>query len=222
MKRLLEYKHVIWDWNGTLLDDVELCVDVINRMLSSRSMDTLSVERYKTLIDFPVKGYYEKLGFDFSVDSFENLSEIYAKAYNAECGTCMLQKDAIKLIETFAGAGISQSILSAYRQEYLEHFVEHFGIRQYFVKLIGLENNLANGKTENGLRWIKSLGIRPEEILLIGDTVHDYEVAEAAGTDCILVTCGHHTVEKLESCGVKVYGSFKEILESIKQDAPIA
>jgi len=222
MKHLLEYRHVVWDWNGTLLNDVELCVDVINRMLSSRSMDTLSIERYKTLMDFPVKGYYEKLGFDFSVDSFESLSETFAKTYNAECGTCMLQENAVKLIEAFAAAGISQSVLSAYRQDYLEHFIKHFGIGDYFVKLIGLEDNLANGKTENGIRWIKSLGVRPEEVLLIGDTVHDHEVSKAAGTDCILVACGHHTVGKLESCGVRVFGNFKDILKEVQQDVRMA
>ena len=66
-----KYTHVIWDWNGTLLDDNWLCVEVMNTLLSSRNLPLLTLERYRDIFDFPVKNYYEKLGFNFKKESFE-------------------------------------------------------------------------------------------------------------------------------------------------------
>ena len=65
------YKHIIWDWNGTLLDDAWLCVDIMDSMLKERSLGTLTLDRYQRLFEFPVIDYYRKLGFDFTKESFE-------------------------------------------------------------------------------------------------------------------------------------------------------
>jgi len=46
---------------------------------------------------------------------------------------------------------------------------------------------------------------------LIGDTVHDYEVAREIGAKCLLIAGGHQSIEKLTACGVPVLNNIKEI-----------
>jgi len=66
---------IIWDWNGTLLDDVDICIDTINALLSKYKKKPISKESYKSLFTFPVQNYYSKLGFDLSLESFKKIKE---------------------------------------------------------------------------------------------------------------------------------------------------
>ena len=55
-------EHVVWDWNGTLVDDAKLCVDIVNGILSEHMMPAVSLEFYRDHFSFPVSSYYEKIG----------------------------------------------------------------------------------------------------------------------------------------------------------------
>jgi phosphoglycolate phosphatase len=193
------YRHVIWDWNGTLLDDLDLCVDVMNDLLGRRSLLLLDRARYHHLFDFPVSAYYERLGFDFSRDSFEKLSAEFISAYDARRWECQLQRGARAVLESLQNGGVTQSVLSAYRQETLQEIVGHFGLTPRFLRILGLDNIYAPSKAELGRSWVAELAVPPGEILLIGDTLHDLAVAQAIGVDCVLVACGHHPEERLKS-----------------------
>ena len=66
----MEYKHIIWDWNGTLLNDRQFCIKIMNGVLSRRDMDEMTEEWFLDNFCFPVKDYYVKLGFDFDKEPF--------------------------------------------------------------------------------------------------------------------------------------------------------
>jgi len=212
-KMLREYRHIIWDWNGTLLDDAWLCVEVCNEMLSARGKRAMTLEQYQANFDFPVKDFYPKAGFDFAVEPFEVLAREYVDKYNSRRFECKLRENALAVLNSIADRGLSQSLLSAYHKARLDEAVDFFDIRRFFTEVIGLQDHHAVGKVEEGRLLIEKSGFRPAEILLIGDTVHDYEVAEAVGIDCILIPSGHNSKERLESCGVMVMDSLAKLLQ---------
>lgn len=204
-------KHIIWDWNGTLFDDVELCRDIINGILARRNLSGLSLDTYRNIFTFPVRDYYEKAGLDFTKYPFEVLGREWMDEYELRKGECGLHEGASDILEKIAEKGIGQSILSAYSQHTLEEIVRQFGLDKYFSHLAGLDHIYATGKIEHGRKLIKKLGNGKGGILFIGDTVHDYEVAVEIGADCILVADGHQGKQKLEACGVPVFKSLKDI-----------
>jgi phosphoglycolate phosphatase len=57
----MRYQNIIWDWNGTLLDDVMLAINVVNEILRDHDKQALTHERYLEIFDFPVKHYYVPL-----------------------------------------------------------------------------------------------------------------------------------------------------------------
>lgn len=207
----LPYRHVIWDWNGTLMDDAWLCVQIMNAMLERRSMRTVDLDTYRRHFGFPVKAYYDWLGFDPSADTFEAISHEYIDAYEARRLECSLHRDATALLDRFQTLGVSQVIVSAYRQNTLEEIVSHYRLEGYFEKLIGLDNIFAAGKVENAKAHRSTLPHADGELLLIGDTLHDFEVAQAIGADCILLCHGHHNRERLETTGATVCDSIADI-----------
>ncbi|MEW6195169.1 MAG: HAD family hydrolase [Bacteroidota bacterium] len=215
-----KYKHVIWDWNGTIFNDVQLGVDIVNKMLLPRKLPTLTVETYRDTFTIPVKNYYERIGFDFSKESFEMLGKHWMDEYESRKFECGLYKGVVDLMEKISSHGIGQSILSAYSQHTLEEMVDHYGLRKYFHHIVGLDNIYAAGKLHLGIELMNRLGnARPAgsklgkgETLLIGDTVHDYEVASEIGADCVLIANGHQSKKILEKCGVPVFNNIKEIV----------
>ena len=193
------YKHIIWDWNGTIFNDVELCVDLINELLEPRGLKTVTLAEYKNVFTIPVRDYYAELGFDFSKESFEVVGKQWMDEYERRKFECALHDGVDNVIKKINNMGIGQSILSAYTQHTLEEMVEQFGLTKYFSHLVGLDNIYAAGKLHLGKDLMKRLGNGRGETLLIGDTLHDYEVASEIGADCLLIANGHQSREKLET-----------------------
>lgn len=210
-----EVRHIFWDWNGTLLDDAWLCRDVMNGMLRARGMEPLTPERYREIFDFPVSRYYERIGFDLESETFEVLGHEFISGYEARRHEARLYADAIEALTATEKGGRGQSILSAYHHDTLVTLVRDHGLDDFFHDLHGHEDIYAVGKTPQGRRALEALGIAPQETVLIGDTVHDAEVAEELGMHCILVPGGNQPEEKLRAVGVPVYDSRMAALAAI-------
>ena len=192
-----EYSHILWDWNGTLLDDVGLCVDIVNAMLARRGRPGIDLRRYRSIFDFPVRGYYERAGFDFSKEMFESACTEFCKEYATRVCECSLHDNAQRVLEDCAANGIHQIVLSTTEQSALEAMVAAFGITRLFEGVVGQADHYAVGKAARAQELLASLGICGDRVLLIGDTTHDADVAREIGIDCVLVSAGHHPHEKL-------------------------
>ncbi len=205
------YKHIIWDWNGTLLDDAWLCVDIMNKLLAQRDLPALTMERYEQIFDFPVADYYRKVGFDFAVEPFVQLSDEFMATYNRRVRECPLRVGARDVLVTGQRRGITQSILSAMMQDTLNMLLDHFALREFFTSVTGLDNHHAAGKLALAQDWIAAQNLPRSAILFVGDTVHDVEVAQALGVDCVYIHSGHHSREQLSAAGVPMLESLADV-----------
>ncbi|MBN2685814.1 MAG: HAD family hydrolase [Pontiellaceae bacterium] len=200
-------RHIVWDWNGTLWDDTWLCVEINNHMLARRNLPPVNVETYRDKLCFPVDQYYCQLGFDYDVDPYCELAREFIDEYTRRRFECPLHKGAKELIGHLHKQGLAQTVLSAYQHETLLQAIDHFELRPFFSDIIGLNDIYAAGKVENGIKYIATLDIDPSEVLFIGDTLHDFDVAEAMGVKSALIAHGHNSRARLETCGVPVYDS---------------
>ncbi len=211
----MKYKYIIWDWNGTLLNDAWLCVDVMNKMLENRNLPLVSESIYRQLFDFPVEEYYAKIGFDFQKESFELVGTEFITNYDKRHFECKLHEGTLDALNFFSENNIGQSILSARKQAQLQEEIEYFRLVSYFDIVSGLSHHYATSKLENGYLLIEKLGINPTEILFIGDTLHDYDVANELGTACALIENGHQATERLKKAGAKTYKNLCELVKEI-------
>ncbi|MGA1205268.1 MAG: HAD family hydrolase [Opitutales bacterium] len=211
----LPYEVILWDWNGTLLNDAEFGRTIIDGMLHSRGLPPRSREEHARLFDFPVIRYYQRLGFDFQKEPFEILSQEFIDAYYGEVKSCALQPGSRQLLEAIRGTGLRQSVLSASRQDHLEDQVAFYELGGFFDELLGIDTVHAPGKSGRGCDWISESGLDPERVLLIGDTVHDAEVAEKMGTHCWLVNGGHNPEVRLRATGRPCFHNLAAVGEAL-------
>lgn len=189
--------HVIWDWNGTLLDDVELCVDIIQGMLRKHDLAPIDKGEYLRVFRFPVVEYYKDVGFDLKKVPFEVVATDFMNAYNSRVLEASLFGGAVDLIGALRENGVCCSILSAAQETDLQSLIRHHGIEELFDHIYGLGDHYARSKIERGRQLIDAMGVGKDQIMLVGDTDHDLEVGEALGIDVLLVAGGHQSHERL-------------------------
>lgn len=206
----MKYSHIIWDWNGTLLDDVNWCVDVINRMLLKRKLKTFAqTSDYHEVFSFPVIDYYKKIGFDFDLEPFETLAVEYVEDYYSGSEKFKLRENAEEVLAAIHAKGARQVILSASEINYLKAQLSQFDIEKYFDEVLGISDIYASSKSEIGLEFMKRN--RVKSALLIGDTEHDFETAKLLNADCVLISGGHQSRERLLKLGVLVLHDISEV-----------
>lgn len=191
------YKHIIWDWNGTLIDDVEVAVSSVQTLLNEHNLPLVDIQRYREIFGFPIKGYYEKLGFDLSSTSFDKLCNRFHEEYNKNrLLVGKLFSDVTDHLDFFSQTK-KQSILSAGAQWHLDEWVRHYNISHFFEYIFGIEDHFATSKVARGHALMKAANYSPSETILIGDTDHDVEVGKELGIDVLLVANGHQSYERL-------------------------
>jgi phosphoglycolate phosphatase len=205
-------KTIIWDWNGTLLDDVDICMDAINSMLEERGLNKLSRDAYRSVFTFPVINYYRESGFDFEKEEWEVVAMQFMDRYFEKLPHCTLFPDAVKILEFFKTNGYRQVILSAMEQNALTSSVTGMGIANYFQQVIGIDNHYAAGKSGNGRAMMIEHGLGKESTWFIGDTLHDAAIAKELGCQCILIANGHQDKQRLAGAGVTLLHSLSELI----------
>ena len=208
-----KYQHIIWDWNGTLLNDAWLFVDIMNGILKQHNMEMITIKKYRDIFGFPIQEYYKKLGFKLGEKSFKKYSTEFISAYEKRRYEAKLYPMVKILLSKLSSKNIYHSILSASQQNLLNDLTNYYRVQKYFSYINGVNNFHANGKIDKGLKFIKKINLHPSEVILIGDTDHDFEVAQAMGIDCLLISHGHYAYSRLIKTGAFVIKNIEEIFD---------
>ena len=207
------YTHIIWDFNGTIYDDVDACIKSANRLLGAHELPLVtSVEQYRSLFGFPIQDYYTRMGFDFDKVPYAVLAPEWMDYYFEYSADSTVYPDIPDVMDALHGMGVEQWILSATEVNMLRGQLESLGILSRFDGILGLDNIHAHSKKEIGVAWKNA---NPDvRALMIGDTDHDAEVAAAMGIDCVLVAAGHQSRERLEKCNcIAVLDTVRDVLK---------
>jgi phosphoglycolate phosphatase len=179
-------------------------------MLLKRKLKTFAqTSDYHEVFSFPVIDYYKKIGFDFDLEPFETLAVEYVEDYYSGSEKFKLRENAEEVLAAIHAKGARQVILSASEINYLKAQLSQFDIEKYFDEVLGISDIYASSKSEIGLEFMKRN--RVKSALLIGDTEHDFETAKLLNADCVLISGGHQSRERLLKLGVLVLHDISEV-----------
>ena len=206
---------IIWDFNGTILDDIDLCLFVLNSMLKKRNLPEKSLEEYREIFGFPIKEYYLKAGFDFGKEPYEDIAPEYIDLYFGNTQKYSVFEDFIKFQKEIKDKPLTQILLSATREDLLLNQLKELKIDGFFDHVIGTNDIFAHGKIERAKCYFKENNIDLKNAVLIGDTIHDSEVSKELSCPCVLYNKGHQCISRLKKTGCRVISSFNEILKGL-------
>ena len=188
---------LVWDWNGTLLDDVDACVAALNRLLSRRALPAVDRGFFRRRFAFPARTFYAEIGIDVAHEDWDALAREYHDAYRAQ--TLRLNALARDALEAARRGGFRQAVLSALRSDYLAEDLRRFGLEGYFDAVSGSDNLDGASKTANAAQLAASLA--GEDVVVIGDSLHDREAADVMGARFVAFGGGSHAPERLRGSG---------------------
>lgn len=207
---------VIWDFNGTLIDDVQTAVCSVNDTLRKCGLPLTDTEQYRRNMDMPITRYYEK-HFDLRRVTFDFLSKEYHQGYERYKGLIKPAPGALDTVRELKARGVRQCVVSSFEQGRLLSLLSEYGFLPYLDGVCGAEDDICESKVYRGSRWISRQGIDPQTAVVVGDLVHDSELAQAIGCECLLYSWGHQDRERLYKSGCRVIDDLREVLEYEKE-----
>ena len=204
----MKYTQIIWDFNGTILNDVQTGIDAVNVLLDRYGKKKIeSVEQYRKAFGFPVIDYYDSIGLER--ENFDRYAPEWVEEYTLREPDAPVFDGVIEVLAFFKQCSIPQYLLSATELTMLGRQVDRLGNRPYFDELIGQDGIEAHGKIGTAKRFAER--IKPQRALFIGDSLHDFEVARTIGAECVLLAWGHQDRARLEATGCRVYDTILDL-----------
>lgn len=215
----MRYHYIFWDFNGTIIDDVNNALGCVNDLLDRKGRPHITIEDYYNYIETPIIGFYrhilppeelnlDEISRDFHIDYAKRINETH------------LATGAYRLLHNLKEQGVHQYIVTANLLSEAEDLIKKFGIDDCIDVILGADNTLAESKSARAKKLFDSLSINRNDAVFIGDTLHDLETANALGIDCVLVSYGHQGRKLLEEHNAFVVDSMEEI-ENIITDKRI-
>ncbi|MEX1043711.1 MAG: HAD hydrolase-like protein [Acidimicrobiia bacterium] len=200
-------RHIVWDWNGTLFDDLHLVVESVNAGIAPLGLAPITVEDYRTHYTRPVKLFYERLASrPVSEAEWLELDTRFHDAYRDLLPGAGLARDALDALRAVVDVPAEQSLLSMFPHHELVPLVDRLGVSEYFSRIDGLRGEPGAQKSGFLEAHLRALMRHedPATVLLIGDATDDAVAAAHVGAAVVLVDTGAHHRRELESHGVPV------------------
>ncbi len=214
-------RHIVWDWNGTLLDDNHAVVAAVNTVCTAYGCEEIDLERWRSAFDRPILGTYEQvLGRRLDAKDWAHIDVVYHEAYRQLLNTCDLAAGVPQALRDWEAEGRTQSLLSMWFHEELVPLVAEFRLDSVMARVDGLRPGTVGGgsKAEHLRRHLAEQQLDPSDVALVGDVVDDAHAAEQVGADCVLITTGVMPRDKLRKTGYPVVDSVQDAIEAITCD----
>lgn len=207
-------KHIVWDWNGTLLDDLHVVIEAANVSLGRFDIAAIDENAYRDHFTRPVRAFYDSL-FERSVsdDEWERLNDTFHDAYFARANQAKLTTDTVAAMDAAESKGWGQSLLSMSPQEWLDGIVRAKGLGDRFSLIDGLTGETGGLKAEHMAEHVEALDLSPSRVVVVGDTPDDAAAARHIGASVVLYDGGSHHLPHLKGMGAPVAHSLLEAVE---------
>ena len=210
----MKYTHIIWDWNGTLLDDIGASLASVNDMLAMRGKPPIDADYYRECIGVPIIKFYEKV-FELEKEDYSLIIKQYNEGYVRHLANCSLTEGALRAIKTFTEIGLKQAVVSSSNYDRIIEDMRKYGVYGSFAAVLGAGDYFAGSKVERAVEYLKKEGAESSAVLVVGDLEHDAEMAAELGADCVLLTSGHEHISRLKAAGVPLIDNLDELISLV-------
>lgn len=207
-----KYKCVVWDWNGTIIDDVHTALKAVNDMLLKRNMSPITLAQYHSYIDTPIYKFYENI-FDLSVVTMDMITKEFDSGYEKYLKENPINDGAFEIMQMIKDNACKQIIVSSSNDDLVNDKSRRFGVAQYMDFVSGSGNSFVGSKVERAKSVIGNVTNDYKSVIVIGDTLHDFELSQELGSECVLISTGHQSRSDLLRTGKPVIDSLYQLKE---------
>ncbi len=200
---------IIWDFNGTVLDDLNASVNAVNKMLAGRRLALITKRWYLENLDLPLELFYKRAGFDMGRDAMTTLSIEFQQACLSERRNVF--PEVWEALYTLQRKGYRQFLFSSLPHDLLVEQAQSVGVHPFFEAMVGRADHSLGTKEQAAKYYLEKRKIPPQTVLFVGDLITDWEMADYVGSPCVLIPKGHQSAARLRTTGATLLTDASEL-----------
>lgn len=199
---------VVFDCDGTLVDSQATIISSMAAAWAEAGLDAPSPERIRAIIGLSLDEAMRRLAGDVALDRAPDLAENYRRAFKLRLSRPEhedpLYPEVVETLDALARAQVVLAVATGKGMSGLRATLGQHGLLDRFVSLQTADRARGKPHPEMLYNAMRDADIGPERTLMVGDTVHDVQMAANAGVAAIGVSWGYHAAEDLRESGARV------------------
>ncbi len=200
----MKNKLIVFDWNGTILSDTRPSVEAGNVCLEFYGAKAISLRKYRETFNFPILHFYKLNGLsvDHVLAKKDEANIVFQEAYEHLAKSARTRKGARSALDWIADQGMGCIILSNYRTEKIREHTKRLKLDRYFddVQAFGCGGGSiveSTHKSERLTKYMAQHNYKPQDVVIVGDSAEEPEIARHLGITSIGITDGYITRARL-------------------------
>jgi phosphoglycolate phosphatase len=198
-------KHIVFDWNGTLLDDIHALHSCTNKLLESEGHAPVDIHAFRSSYDIPFRRFYEN--FRFTGEQIDKLMSLENSAFHEHyeplADRAGLRPGAVELFDHAKANGIDMLILSNHLVDPIKAQLRRLEVESYFKAVLAYADRTVQfrdmTKGERLRRFRMNGGGHPPEALIVGDSLEEIDIAREQNLISVAITGGCVSEERLRA-----------------------
>ncbi|CDM23542.1 hypothetical protein BN940_05366 [Castellaniella defragrans 65Phen] len=194
-----QYRAVIFDWDGTLLDSTHHIVGALLGACRDLGLREPSREEAGWVIGLSLQAALYRLVPELGADRVDAFVGRYRAHFMALQHEMRLFEGQARLLRELSAGGAVLGVATGKSRRGLDESIERLGLHDLFHATRTVDEARGKPDPDMLLQLLAELDLAPETVLMVGDTTHDVLMAQAAGVDSLAVAYGAHAPSLLES-----------------------
>lgn len=196
-------KLIAFDWNGTILADTQMNLECSNRVFKNFDMKPITLSRFQQTFDIPVSKFWINNGG--KVADLLDQGFLFHKYYLETVGRTRSRAGSKQVLDWLNQHKIKSVIYSNHTTDDIVNQCKRLKLKHEFTKILARDLKIdghsqvhKRNKEEKLIAFIKTLKLKPKEILTIGDTDEEIEIGKKHGFYTVSITGGYNTTARLK------------------------
>lgn len=220
-------KLIVFDWNGTLLADTAASWEAGNLCLEFYGAPAITLQQYRDTFTFPILHFYKLNGLsvDMILEKKDGANTVFQEDYERRAANARTRKGARALLEWIMKNNMQAVILSNHITDKIRDHTQRLNIDHYFDDVLAYDCNGTTivehtHKQERMSQYLETHNYRPEDVIIIGDSTEEPEIAHILGLTSIGITDGYITPARLKKAEPDfIVHNLHDVINVLKQNA---
>ncbi|MDR1890194.1 MAG: HAD-IA family hydrolase [Zoogloeaceae bacterium] len=190
--KMRKFELIVFDWDGTLMDSAATIVHAIQSASRDLGQPVPDDATARHVIGLGLEEALRHVAPNLPTTDYPKMAERYRHHYFTRNHELFLFEGVRELLDELEAQGFTLAVATGKSRAGLDHALDHFGLRPRFRALRTADQCLSKPHPQMLFELMEALGTTPERTLMVGDTTHDLQMAQNAGTASVGVSYGAH------------------------------
>ncbi|WP_028356902.1 HAD-IA family hydrolase [Brackiella oedipodis] len=194
----MAYNTIVFDWDGTLMDSTWSIAVAIQGACRDLGVPEPTMQEAKWVIGLGMSEVIPKIAPNLSQPQLQEFLQAYRRHYFTQDQDLKLFNGIPQLLQQLKQQGLNLAVATGKSRVGLNRALDKHQLTPLFDITRTADETRGKPHPQMLFEIIDELMVEPEQVVMIGDTSHDIQMAQNAGVDSIAVTYGAHEIEELD------------------------